>query len=105
MKSIKHILTSIAVLAGFVCQAQNPVDSLVVPVATADSLTVPQEYSDIYLDTVKVDRVFEINDYSTVSRSRSLVGSSRSRLSGLPKRAFASMTRTFSLLLNSAIIF
>ena len=66
MKSIKHILTSIAVLVGFVCQAQNPVDSLVVPVATADSLTVPQEYSDIYLDTVKVDRVFEINDYSMI---------------------------------------
>ena len=56
MKSIKHILTSIAVLVGFVCQAQNPVDSLVVPVATADSLTVPQEYSDIYLDTVKENK-------------------------------------------------
>ncbi len=66
MKSIKHILTSIAVLVGFVCQAQNPVDSLVVPVVPADSLTVPQEYSDIYLDTVKVDRVFEINDYSMI---------------------------------------
>ncbi len=66
MKSIKHILTSIAVLVGFVCQAQNPVDSLVVPVVPADSLTVPQEYSDIYLDTVKVDRVFKINDYSDI---------------------------------------
>ena len=52
MKSIKHILTSIAVLVGFVCQAQNPVDSLVVPVVPADSLTVPQEYSVYYVDLV-----------------------------------------------------
>ena len=39
----------------------------------------------------------------TVSRSRSLVGSSSSRLSGWPKRALASMTRTFSLFDSCAI--
>lgn len=31
-----------------------------------DSLKVPDTYSDIYLDTVQVNRVFEINDYSMI---------------------------------------
>ena len=43
------------------------------------------------------------SSHITVSRSRSLVGSSRSRLSGFPNKACANSTRTFSLPLNSFI--
>ena len=43
--------------------AQNPSDSTKAPAAD----TLKRElYSDIYLDTVKVNRVFELNDYSMI---------------------------------------
>lgn len=63
----KHILTAAAFLAGIVCWGQTAADTLraVFP-AVDDSLKVPDTYSDIYLDTVQVNRVFEINDYSMI---------------------------------------
>lgn len=45
------------------CLAQNPSDST--KAALADTLKADL-YSDIYLDTVKVNRVFELNDYSMI---------------------------------------
>ena len=45
------------------------------------------------------------SSHCTVSRSRSLVGSSRRRLSGFPKSAFASITLTFSVFESSDICF
>lgn len=43
--------------------AQNPSDSTK---ATATDTLKRELYSDIYLDTVKVNRVFELNDYSMI---------------------------------------
>lgn len=63
----KHILTAAAFLAGIVCWGQTAADTLRVGFpAVDDSLKVPDTYSDIYLDTVQVNRVFEINDYSMI---------------------------------------
>ncbi len=41
-------------------------DSLKSPSFPADSLKAPLTYSDMYLDTVKINRVFEVNDYSLI---------------------------------------
>lgn len=63
----KHILTAAAFLAGIVSWGQTAADTLRVGFpAVDDSLKVPDTYSDIYLDTVQVNRVFEINDYSMI---------------------------------------
>ncbi len=63
----KHILTAAAFLAGIVCWGQTAADTLRAGFpAVDDSLKVPDTYSDIYLDTVQVNRVFEINDYSMI---------------------------------------
>lgn len=60
MKTIKYILASLmASVVGIACLAQNPSDTTKVP---SDAPV----YSNAYLDTVKIDRVFEVNDYSTV---------------------------------------
>ena len=44
------------------------------------------------------------SNHCTESKSRSLVGSSSSRFSGLPNSALANITRTFSLFDNSLIV-
>lgn len=63
----KHILAAAAFLAGIVSWGQTAADTLRVGFpAVDDSLKVPDTYSDIYLDTVQVNRVFEINDYSMI---------------------------------------
>lgn len=63
----KHILTAAAFLAGIVCWGQTAADTLRAgSPAVDDSLKVLDTYSDIYLDTVQVNRVFEINDYSMI---------------------------------------
>lgn len=63
----KHILTAAAFLAGIVCWGQTAADTLRAGFpAVDDSLKVLDTYSDIYLDTVQVNRVFEINDYSMI---------------------------------------
>lgn len=69
MKTIKRIIVIvIAFFSWLACLAQTPVDSTrsFVSIAEGDSLKVPEGYSDTYLDTVQVKRVFEINDYSMV---------------------------------------
>ena len=82
MRTIKYILTAFAILVCSVAIGQNPVDTVNVqskvksrgrvrkvkpePVLL-DSLKAPAEaYSDAYLDTVKLNRVFEVNDYSLI---------------------------------------
>ncbi len=49
------------------CRGQAPADSVKADLpAIRDSLKATDAYSDIYLDTVQVNRVFEINDYSLI---------------------------------------
>ncbi len=65
MRSIRLFLSVIVLLSGFhVMTAQTQKDSTLLSAASADSLTIPDTYSDIYLDTVQINRVFEVNDYS-----------------------------------------
>lgn len=76
MKSIKHILTVFAAfIVSFSVSAQNQIDTAALKVHTdssalassfSDSLKVPMTYSDAYLDTVKIKKVFELNDYSMI---------------------------------------
>ncbi len=53
---------------GFTCSAQLQADSTKALAAAppGDSLVVPRTYSDAYLDTVRINRVFEVNDYSLI---------------------------------------
>lgn len=60
---IKYLLSAALLMPCAASFAQNPSDSTLTP--ASDTLKTVL-YSDIYLDTVKVDRVFEINDYSLV---------------------------------------
>lgn len=60
---MKYLLSVALLMPCAVGLAQNPSDSTTVPVA--DTLKADL-YSDIYLDTVKVNRVFELNDYSMI---------------------------------------
>ena len=64
----KYILSVAAFLAGIACWGQSPADTVkTLSADTArDSLRVPETYSDIYLDTVQINRVFEVNDYSLI---------------------------------------
>ena len=64
----KYILSAAAILAGVACWGQTHADSVktLPPAAQRDSLKVPDTYSDIYLDTVQINRVFEVNDYSMI---------------------------------------
>lgn len=75
MKTTKHILLAFAAfgVVSFHTFAQSPADTVRTMVdSTAslspapDSLRVPETYSDAYLDTVKISRVFELNDYSLI---------------------------------------
>lgn len=69
MNTIRYIyVLIILVMSGLTCLAQVPVDSTSTSglVSVHDSLKVPETYSDAYLDTVKVNRVFEVNDYSLI---------------------------------------
>ncbi len=69
MKTFRYILLTIALIfSGLTCHAQSPVDTVghSSALTMADSLKAPVTYSDAYLDTVKVNRVFEVNDYSLV---------------------------------------
>lgn len=69
MNTIRYIyVLIILVMSGLTCLAQVPVDSTSTSglVSVHDSLKVPETYSDTYLDTVKVNRVFEVNDYSLI---------------------------------------
>ena len=59
----KYLLSVVLLMPCALCLAQNPSDST--KAALADTLKADQ-YSDIYLDTVKVNRVFELNDYSMI---------------------------------------
>lgn len=64
MRIIKKYLLSVVLLMPCALSlAQNPLDST--KAVSADTLKADQ-YSDIYLDTVKVNRVFELNDYSMI---------------------------------------
>lgn len=64
----RDVLTLVAILTGLACWGQVPADTTKVPVKTqtCDSLAIPLTYSDTYLDTVKINRVFEVNDYSLI---------------------------------------
>ena len=63
----KYILSFFLLLAGITCLGQAPADSVKADLpAMRDSLKATDTYSDIYLDTVQVNRVFEINDYSLI---------------------------------------
>lgn len=59
----KYLLSVVLLMPCALCLAQNPSDST--KAALADTLKADL-YSDIYLDTVKVNRVFELNDYSMI---------------------------------------
>ena len=59
----KYLLPVVLLMPCALCLAQNPLDST--KAVSADTLKADQ-YSDIYLDTVKVNRVFELNDYSMI---------------------------------------
>lgn len=79
MRIISHILATVLVLTnGLMGSGQNQTDTLkgsaerariqadtVKPVISVSDSTLAQvTYSDAYLDTVNVNRVFEVNDYS-----------------------------------------
>ena len=67
MTTRKYILSFFLLLAGMTCRGQAPADSVKADLpAMRDSLKATDTYSDIYLDTVQVNRVFEINDYSLI---------------------------------------
>ncbi len=67
MTTRKYILSFFLLLAGMTCRGQAPADSVKADLpAIRDSLKATDAYSDIYLDTVQVNRVFEINDYSLI---------------------------------------
>ncbi len=59
----KYLLSVVLLMPCALCLAQNPSDST--KAALTDTLKADL-YSDIYLDTVKVNRVFELNDYSMI---------------------------------------
>ena len=59
----KYLLSVVLLMPCALCLAQNPLDST--KAVSADTLKADL-YSDIYLDTVKVNRVFELNDYSMI---------------------------------------
>lgn len=64
----KYILSAAAILAGIACWGRTPADTVktLSPSGPRDSLKVSDTYSDIYLDTVQVNHVFEVNDYSLI---------------------------------------
>ncbi len=64
----KYILSVAAILAGGACWGQTPADTVKTLSLSGPwgSLMVPDTYSDIYLDTVQVNRIFEVNDYSLI---------------------------------------
>lgn len=82
MRIFNHILVAVIILsAGSPASGQNPPDTLLKPtlaspfaadtvksagVAIKDTLECEPTYSDTYLDTVKINRVFEVNDYSLI---------------------------------------
>ena len=67
MTTRKYILSFFILLVGMTCRGQAPADSVKAGLpAVRDSLKATDAYSDIYLDTVQVNRVFEINDYSLI---------------------------------------
>lgn len=63
-----YILTAVTFLASFACLGQTPADTVKTgsSLVVRDSLRIAETYSDVYLDTVQVNRVFEINDYSLI---------------------------------------
>jgi len=62
-RKINFILSAVLVMCGEVCLAQNHSDTTVV--SASDSLKAGL-YTDIYLDTVTVDKAFNLNDYSLI---------------------------------------
>lgn len=69
MNIIRYVLLSSALtLLGVMCKAQVLPDSTkaLPAVSVQDSLTAPKMYSEAYLDTVKINHVFEVNDYSLI---------------------------------------
>ena len=61
---VKLLLSVVLAMSCVSALAQNPSDSVSVPTAP-DSLKA-DFYTDTYLDTVNVNRVFELNDYSLI---------------------------------------
>jgi len=67
MRTFRYILTvAIFTTLGLSALAQDLSDTLKMPKVAVDSVITPMTYSDAYLDTVKVNRVFEVNDYSLI---------------------------------------
>ena len=67
MRNFRHILTvTIFSTLGLSALAQDLSDTLKMSKVAVDSVITPMTYSDAYLDTVKVNRVFEVNDYSLI---------------------------------------
>lgn len=73
MRTTKHILIALAMFLTSVSgMGQNQVDTVKTRIAAdrfavpTDSIKAPVTYSDAYLDTVKINRVFEVNDYSLI---------------------------------------
>lgn len=62
-RKIKFILSAVLVMCGEACLAQNHSDTTVV--SASDSLKAGL-YTDVYLDTVRVDKAFNLNDYSLI---------------------------------------
>lgn len=74
MRTTKHILIALVMFLTSVSgMGQNRADTVRTRIDSAgrsavpvDSIKAPVTYSDAYLDTVKINRVFEVNDYSLI---------------------------------------